>query len=66
MVPGELFKQAYVGRGLDAKNLSRTLDDSGCTTLVQGRRGTTLNHCLGRLLRSRALRYSVGVYPVTR
>ncbi|GAA1873814.1 Na+/H+ antiporter NhaC [Brevibacterium marinum] len=29
IVPGELFKQAYADRGLDAKNLSRTLEDSG-------------------------------------
>ena len=33
IVPGELFKQAYADRGLDAKNLSRTLEDSG-TVLV--------------------------------
>lgn len=29
IVPGELFKKAYADRGLDAKNLSRTLEDSG-------------------------------------
>ncbi|HJE76481.1 MAG TPA: Na+/H+ antiporter NhaC [Brevibacterium epidermidis] len=29
IVPGELFKRAYADRGLDAKNLSRTLEDSG-------------------------------------
>ncbi|TSI18884.1 Na+/H+ antiporter NhaC [Brevibacterium aurantiacum] len=29
IVPGELFKTAYADRGLDAKNLSRTLEDSG-------------------------------------
>lgn len=29
IVPGELFKDAYANRGLAAKNLSRTLEDSG-------------------------------------
>lgn len=29
LVPGELFKDAYEKRGLAAKNLSRTLEDSG-------------------------------------
>lgn len=29
IVPGELFKDAYQDRGLAAKNLSRTLEDSG-------------------------------------
>lgn len=29
IVPGELFRGAYKDRGLDAKNLSRTLEDSG-------------------------------------
>jgi NhaC family Na+:H+ antiporter len=33
IVPGELFKDAYQDRGLAAKNLSRTLEDSG-TVLV--------------------------------
>lgn len=33
LVPGELFKDAYKKRGLAAKNLSRTLEDSG-TVLV--------------------------------
>lgn len=33
LVPGELFKDAYAKRGLAAKNLSRTLEDSG-TVLV--------------------------------
>lgn len=33
LVPGELFSQAYVERGLHPKNLSRTLEDSG-TVLV--------------------------------
>ena len=32
-MPGELFKDAYAKRGLAAKNLSRTLEDSG-TVLV--------------------------------
>lgn len=29
IIPGELFKEAYDRRGLDPKNLSRTLEDSG-------------------------------------
>jgi NhaC family Na+:H+ antiporter len=29
LIPGELFKDAYKKRGLAAKNLSRTLEDSG-------------------------------------
>ena len=29
LIPGELFKQAYMKQGLQAKNLSRTLADSG-------------------------------------
>lgn len=29
IVPGELFRDAYAKRGLDARNLSRTLEDSG-------------------------------------
>jgi NhaC family Na+:H+ antiporter len=29
LIPGELFKQAYMKKGLQAKNLSRTLEDSG-------------------------------------
>ena len=29
IIPGELFKDAYKRRGLDSKNLSRTLEDSG-------------------------------------
>ena len=29
LVPGQLFKDAYAQRGLAAKNLSRTLEDSG-------------------------------------
>lgn len=29
IAPGELLKDAYAGRGLAAKNLSRTLEDSG-------------------------------------
>lgn len=33
LVPGELFSEAYVERGLHPKNLSRTLEDSG-TVLV--------------------------------
>ena len=33
IIPGELFKDAYKERGLHAKNLSRTLEDSG-TVLV--------------------------------
>jgi NhaC family Na+:H+ antiporter len=33
LIPGELFKDTYVKRGLHPKNLSRTLEDSG-TVLV--------------------------------
>lgn len=33
LIPGELFKDAYIKKGLHAKNLSRTLEDSG-TVLV--------------------------------
>ncbi len=33
LIPGELFKETYVRRGLHPKNLSRTLEDSG-TVLV--------------------------------
>ncbi len=33
LIPGELFKETYVNRGLHPKNLSRTLEDSG-TVLV--------------------------------
>ncbi|MGL5099288.1 MAG: Na+/H+ antiporter NhaC [Fusobacteriaceae bacterium] len=29
LIPGELFKEAYTKKGLHAKNLSRTLEDSG-------------------------------------
>ncbi len=29
LIPGELFKDSYMKRGLDPKNLSRTLEDSG-------------------------------------
>lgn len=29
LIPGELFKDAYIKRGLHPKNLSRTLEDSG-------------------------------------
>ena len=29
LIPGELFRKVYAERGLDAKNLSRTLEDSG-------------------------------------
>lgn len=34
VVPGRMFTQAYINRGLAAENLSRTLEDSGTVTSV--------------------------------
>lgn len=50
LVPGEMFREAYKARGLAAKNLSRTLEDSG-TVFVPlvpwSAAGAYMTSCLG-------------------
>lgn len=50
LIPGELFRKAYVARGLHPKNLSRTLEDAGTVfvpLIPWSAAGAYMTSCLG-------------------
>ena len=50
LIPGELFRDAYVARGLHPKNLSRTLEDAGTVfvpLIPWSAAGAYMTSCLG-------------------